>query len=118
MEHAGITEFFPIVPAKAKINNLVSKKKSLTVKVKDQKASGITGYQMRYRVKGTSKWKTKKFKAGKSSYTLKGLKAGKRYQVQVRGYVNIPLSKQGWSMKPVYYGEYSPAKASKAIKKQ
>ena len=83
----------------------------MTVKVKDQKKSGITGYKVKYRVAGTSKWKTKKFPLKKSAaakkgqLTVKGLKAGKRYQVRVRA-----RGDGGW-------GAWSKTVTSKKIKK-
>ena len=76
--------FFTIKPKKAVIKSLTAGKGKLTVKVKDQKASGVKKYKLSYRVKGSSKWKSKNFKASKgTSLTVKGLKKGKRYQVKV-----------------------------------
>ena len=83
-EYEGSTEIeFTIMPAKAKIKSLTDGKTSLTVSVVDQKASGVIGYDVQYRVKGTSSWSTKSFKASSSRFVLKNLKTGKNYQVRV-----------------------------------
>ena len=76
-------DFF-IVPAAAVITELGDGKNSLAVIVKDQKASGVKGYEVDYRLKGSSKWTTKKFSADSNRLVIKGLKNGKRYQVRVR----------------------------------
>ena len=99
---------FVIRPAKAKINRLVSGKGRLAVKVKSQKASGITGYQIKYRVKGTKKWHKKTIKSAKNKLVLKKLKKGKRYQIKVRAYVKIKGKK--------VYGAFSKKKVSKSVK--
>ena len=75
---------FTILPAKSVIKSMQVGKKKLTVVVKDQKASGVQSYQVRYRVKGTSSWKKKTFKASSNKLVIKGLKNGKKYQVKVR----------------------------------
>ena len=84
-EYTGSHEMeFMISPAKAAIKSMVDGKNSLTITVKDQKASGVKGYQVSYRVKGSSAWKTKDFKATSNKLVLKNLKKGKIYQVKVR----------------------------------
>ncbi|MBR6443987.1 MAG: fibronectin type III domain-containing protein [Firmicutes bacterium] len=96
---------FKIIPAKAVIRKMAPGKKKLTVTIKNQKKTGVTGYQFKYKVKGTSKWLTKNVKAGKTKYTLTKLKKGKRYVVKVRA----KNSKTG-------FGKFSKAKTSKKIK--
>ena len=69
------------VPSKSTIK---SGKKKFTVKYK--KVTGATHFQVRYRIKG--KWTTKTFKAKKNvSKTIKKLKKGKEYSVQIRAMV-------------------------------
>ena len=83
--YTGEMDFhFTIVPVKATIKSLSDGKNSLTITVKDQKASGVKGYDVEYRIKGTKSWKTKSFKAKSNKLVLKKLKNGKKYQVKVR----------------------------------
>jgi hypothetical protein len=61
------------------------------VKVSWKRASasqGISGYQLRYRKRGTSKWTTKSYAASKSQASLSIFKLGGSYQTQVRSFVN------------------------------
>jgi hypothetical protein len=57
-------------------------KKAVTVKIKAVK--GATKYTLRYKVKGTKKWKTKTItvKQAKAGYKIKSLKKGKKYEIQ------------------------------------
>ena len=96
-----------VLPAKAIIKKLTVGKKQLTVQVKDQKKTGIAGYEIQYRRQGTSTWKTKTISAKKTKVTLKKLKKGKKYQVRVRGFVKVNGTKQ--------YGAFSKTKTSKKI---
>ena len=75
------------------IKKLKLKKPKITVKtgkklfkVKYTKVKGATGFQLRYRIKG--KWIVKKFKTKKTvTKTIKKLKSGKKYSVQIRAFV-------------------------------
>ena len=65
-----IIRTFKIVPKKPVIAKAKAGKKKLTVKAKTKVSkTGGTRYQIQYRVKGTSKWKTKKTK--KQKLTIK-----------------------------------------------
>lgn len=99
------TLHFTIAPARAKVRSLKSSDGRIKVRVKNQKKSGLTGYQVQYRVKGTKAWKTKPMKASKPVKTLKGLKKGKKYQVRVRGYVKTEDGK--------FCGKWSKTRAVK-----
>lgn len=78
---------FAIKPAAAKVKSAKSKaKRKLTVKLSGKK--GGAKYQLRYRAKGTKKWKTLKATA-KAKRTIGKLKRGKKYQVQVRAYKKV-----------------------------
>ena len=104
---------FNITPKKTKVTKVTAGKKSMKVTYKKiSKKQGVTGYQIRYKAKGTAKWKTKTAKANQSSLTIKSLKKGKTYQVQVRGVTKI---KSG-SSKGTYYSPWSSAKTSPKIK--
>jgi hypothetical protein len=65
----------------------------------------VKGYQVQYRVKGTSKWKTKTVSAKSASLTIKSLKKNKQYQFRVRTYRGSLLTKE--------YGPWSAVKTSK-----
>ena len=100
---------FKIVPKSNKISKITASKKQMKVKWrKASKAQKITKYQVRYRIKGTTKWKTKTYKASASTATIKGLKKNKKYQVQVRSYKSVSKVK--------YYSKWSATKTSKKIK--
>lgn len=100
-----VTVSFSILPAKAKLKFVKPGKKKITVRPVNQKASGITGYQIFYKKSGTKKWKKTTLAAGKTSKTIKKLKKGKKYSVRIRGY-----KKTGGG---TLYGAYSPVKTVK-----
>ncbi len=103
------TATFKILPKKNSISKIASGKKQMKVNWKKMSAAQkVTKYQVRYRIKGTSKWKTKTYGASKSSATIKKLKKGKRYEVQVRSYKTVSKVK--------YYSAWSVKKNSKKIK--
>jgi len=80
-----------IIPKKKAAPNIKAEKKQMTVSWK--KLSSVTGvekYQVRYRMEGTSKWKTTKtIPRSKNSITIKKLKPGTKYEVQLRAYNKI-----------------------------
>ncbi|MGN0485013.1 MAG: Ig-like domain-containing protein, partial [Lachnospiraceae bacterium] len=85
----------------AKVSSL--KKKAVSknaIKLTWKKQSGVTGYQVSYKL--GSKKVTKTIKKNSNSYTLKGLKANKKYSIQVRAY----YQKKGYT---TGYGDYSKA---------
>lgn len=100
---------FKIVPKKTGISKVTAAKKQMTVQWKPVSATQkIAKYEVRYRVKGASKWTTKSYKASASSATIKGLVKGKTYQVQVRSYKTVSGQK--------YYSDWSATKVSGTIK--
>ena len=110
-EYTGSHEMeFLISPAKAVIKSLADGKNSLTITVKDQKASGVKGYEVSYRIKGSSAWKTKNFKATSNKLVLKNLKKGKIYQVRVRATEGYHEELDGHN-----FGEYSAVNTSSGI---
>lgn len=94
------TKTFYIVPKKPSISSVTKAKKGATVKWK--KVTGATGYQVAYRIKGTSKWYYVTVKTTKKKFT--GLRH-KSYYVKVRAYKTVSSKK--------YYGSYSTTKAMK-----
>ena len=97
-----------IKPQKAAIKKIATGKNKLQVTVKNQKTTGITGYQIQYRVKGTGKWQSETLKSGKTKCTIKKLQKGKKYQVRVRGFVKVSGK--------TTYGAFSKVKLSAAVK--
>ena len=107
---------FVIRPAKAGISELASGERKLTVEVLDQSASGLTGYQIRYREKGSEEWKTKMFKGTETKLVIDNLTPGKQYEVQACGYVEIPdYEKYGSLFQQYYFGDYSAVQTSGEI---
>jgi hypothetical protein len=94
---------FVAVPKAPSVTVSVAKK-SATVKMK--KVSGASGYEIAYRVKGTSKYKT----VTTTSLTKKltKLTSKKKYEIKVRAYKKVNGKK--------YYGEYSSVKTTSKIK--
>jgi hypothetical protein len=104
---------FRIMPKKMSVAKVVAGKKQITVTWKKTTAAQkITKYQVRYRAKGTSKWTTKTLAAKTTSLTVKKLKKGKTYEVQVSAYKKIASG----ASKGTYYGDWSKTKASKKVK--
>jgi hypothetical protein len=107
------TLYFNVNPAKGKITKLKPGRRSLKVTFKKPAAAQkATALQLRYRVKGKSKWKTVNVSAKKSVYTIKKLQKGKRYQLQLRIVRTIKSGKA----KGRYSGAWSAVKTSKAVK--
>ena len=97
------TKTFSINPAKVKNLKVTGGKKALTVSF--TKGKGSVKYQIAYRVKGSSKWKTVTSTTNKK--TISGLKGGKTYQVKVRAFKKVSGK--------TYYGKWviKTAKTSK-----
>jgi hypothetical protein len=93
-----------IVPKKVSTPKVTVAKKSATVKI--TKVNGASGYEIAYRVKGTSKYKT----VTTTSLTKKltKLTSKKKYEIKVRAYKTVNKKK--------YYGEYSSVKTTSKIK--
>jgi hypothetical protein len=104
------TATFNIVPKAVKISSAKTGKKSLTVKWSAApKAEKITKYQVRFRLKGVKSWSAAKtVSASNTSFVVKKLKEGKKYEVQARVYKTVKGVK--------YYSAWSAAKTSKKIK--
>lgn len=80
---------FKIVPKKPSISNKAGSGKIKVKWKKVPKSHKITKYQVRYKVKGAKKWIVKDVSAKKNSVTLKKLKKGKTYKIQVRSYKKV-----------------------------
>ena len=94
---------FIIAPAKAVVSKLVPGKNRIKVKAKNQKASGLTGYEIAYKLKSSKDWNTVTSKS--NIKTLKKLKKGKTLQVKVRGFVEVDGEK--------HFGKWSKVKSAK-----
>lgn len=73
----------PVIP---QLKSIKAGKGKLKIKVEDQKSIDISGYQVKYRAKGTKKWKNKNFGPNSTTLVLKNVKKGKAYQVKVRSF--------------------------------
>gem|GEM_PF-1018994 len=80
---------FIILPAKAKITSVTPGRNQLTVNFASQKESGISGYILSCRETGSGKLTTMKVGNTASSVVIKGLTAGKTYQVSLKAYVTV-----------------------------
>jgi hypothetical protein len=102
------TVSFNIVPKKNRVSRITVARRQMRVTWKKvSKAQKVTKYEVRYRAKGTSKWKTKSYKASASSATIKNLTKGKAYQVQIRSYKTVSGRK--------FYSTWSAVKTSKKV---
>ena len=101
------TVYFKILPKKPVISDVTVGTAKMTVKMKTKVSStGGTYYQIKYRVKGTTKWSTKNTK--NQNLTIKSLKKGKVYQVKVRAYKTVSGTK--------YYSAWSAIKTTDKVK--
>jgi hypothetical protein len=100
---------FNILPKKNKMSKATATKKSVKVSwSKVSAAQKVSGYQLQYKVKGTSKWKTKSFSSKTSKATVKGLRRGKVYQFRIRSFKTVSKVK--------YCADWSAVKSSKKVK--
>lgn len=98
--------FFRIIPTTPKVTKVKAYKKAFRVYWKKVSSlQKITGYQVQYRLVGTSTWKIKTVSAASSSKKVTGLKRKKVYEVQVRAYKTVGAVK--------YYAAWSPMKSQK-----
>lgn len=98
---------YKVVPKNtSKLKVKAGKKK---MKISWSAVSGITKYQVRYKRSTKSKWVTKTLSASKKSLLVKKLKAGKKYNVQIRTYKTVKGEN--------FYSAWSKTKTSKKIKK-
>jgi uncharacterized protein YjdB len=96
------TKYFYIVPAKVTLSSVKSSAKKKAV-VKYKKATGASGYQIAYAIKGSSSWKYTTTTS--LSKTISGLTSKKTYQIKVRAYKTIDGKTQ--------YGAFSSIKTVK-----
>jgi uncharacterized repeat protein (TIGR02543 family) len=82
------TIYLTVDPPAPKLTKTQSGKRSVKVLWRRASASKnvVTGYQVQYRLSGSSVWKTKTVSRSKSALTLKKLKKGKTCKVRVRSY--------------------------------
>ena len=92
------------VPKVGKVSGLKATSASKALKLKWKKSS-VDGYEIQYSTsKSFKSAKTVKVSKSKSSYTIKKLKAGKKYYVKIRGYKNY-TDELGQKVKA--YGKWS-----------
>jgi minor extracellular protease Epr len=71
------------VPKKLAAPTAKAGKKQIKVTWKKSATKDISGYEVQYRIVG-KKWVTKKLGAKATSFTIKKLKPGKKYELRVR----------------------------------
>jgi uncharacterized repeat protein (TIGR02543 family) len=98
-----VTATFKIVPKTVSVKSLKAGKKKFTLKW--GKVSGITRYQLRYKLSTAKSWKSVAAPAKSTSKAVSGLKKGKKYQVQIRAYKTVS--------KVNYYSAWSKVKTVK-----
>jgi hypothetical protein len=105
---------FKIVPTKTSVSKAAVGEKQIKATWKPvAKAQKVTKYQVRYKEKSAKKWsKPMTVSANSKSVTIKKLKKGKTYQIQVRSYKKITKG----ASKGTYYSAWSKAKLSKKVK--
>lgn len=88
-----------VIPKTSEVKSLVSRKKGQVIVKSDKKASGNTGYEIRYKVKGKKKGHKLRIKSRTAlNKTIKGLPSGKKVIVSIRAYKNVKGK--------IYYGAY------------
>ena len=89
------------------IEKVKAGRKSLKVKVENLKYTGVSNYELAYRIKGTKTWKKKSFSSASNTLKLTGLKNGKKYQLKVRAWTKDAYGK--------YCGKYSDVELSRVV---
>ena len=90
-----------VIPDSTKITKLTANRKGFTVKFKKQ-TKQTSGYQLQYSTSSKFSSKTSKtVSKSKTSYTVSGLKANKKYYVRIRTYKTVKGEKiySKWSAK-------------------
>jgi hypothetical protein len=84
----SVTATFRILPKAVKLTKVAAGHRQVTASWKKAaKAQKITAYQLRYRVKGTARWRAvKAVSPATVSATIGKLARGKAYQVRIRAY--------------------------------
>lgn len=100
-----------ITPAKNKVSRVTAGSRQATVRwTRVSDAHKISRYQVRIRERGAKKWQAARtYPAKTNTATIRGLKSGKRYQVQVRSFKTVGGVR--------HYSPWSATKLSPSIKK-
>ena len=97
--------YFPIVPAKAVILDASSNGTTVNVTLEDQSESGLSGYKVRLREKGTEEWKTVKLSVNQTKAEFKNLKKGTEYEISACGYIDTSeAAEKYWGIETEYNG--------------
>jgi hypothetical protein len=103
------TVTFKIVPRQTAIAKAtVGKRLIKATWKKEAAAQKVNGYEIRYKAAKSKTWKKKTVSAKSSKLTIKKLKTGKTYKLQIRAYKSVSGVK--------YYAPWSAAKKSKKVK--
>ncbi|MBQ6262376.1 MAG: S-layer homology domain-containing protein [Clostridia bacterium] len=109
---------FVIVPQKPVIESVVGGEGNLKITLRDQSASGLSGYRIEYRAEGEEEWHEVHFEGPVTEAVVFGLDAG-TYEVRASGYTEVPDGVP-WFGDKINYGQTSDsvtatAKAAKAF---
>ncbi len=101
----GLMTNFLIVPQKAVIESAEASGDRITVKLADQSASGLTGYLVEYREKGTEEWSSVSLPSSDTKAVLKDLKTNTEYEIRAKGFIECESS--NWFGEGANYGRAS-----------
>jgi hypothetical protein len=108
---------FNINPRTVALKKLKAGTRQLTVTWKKTASSQkIDYYQVRYKLTTAKKWKVRKLSPKTAKVTIKKLKKGKRYQVQVRCYKEKIDYEDDYVPVARYYGAWSKVRTSGKIR--
>ncbi|MDR0875610.1 MAG: fibronectin type III domain-containing protein [Clostridiales Family XIII bacterium] len=102
---------FRILPKTTAVSKMTQGTKIFTVTWK--KVSGITKYEVQYRVAGTSKWKTKSVSSKKTSVSINVIKDSKLHEVRVRAYKKVSNVKYAGVWSATAYAASAPGSVAK-----
>ena len=105
----AIVGHFGIKPQKAEILSAAFSDGNLLVTVKDQWESGISGYEVEYREKGSEEWKTVRITEGTSAKI--SVPGGVSYEIRVHAFADTENAVKDAYNADIYYGDYSETAA-------
>ena len=106
--HEETEGYLPVLPQRGIIRDAKSSGGKITVEAENMGESGITGYVVRWRVKGTEEWNETRTSADQPSVVLKDTRKGAAYEVQVCGYIDTKdKAEEYYGIENEYLGEFS-----------
>ncbi|MBR4444439.1 MAG: fibronectin type III domain-containing protein [Solobacterium sp.] len=106
--HEETEGYLPVLPQRGIIRDAKSSGGKITVEAENMAESGITGYVVRWREKGTEQWNETRTPADQPSVVLKDTRKGAAYEVQVCGYIDTKdKAEEYYGIENEYLGEFS-----------